>query len=145
MNGRGTHVDGRVMEATTSHTPLVMHAFHHSSIDTHDGTHPHGCMTDERVDDHTVLTITSFIHPNHTVNQLCAGQHSHSTVHSCRLLSPLSKDMLICATRVPLQRAVLHAISCHWSAITITRANCLCTACHYLIVCVFTHSGENKM
>ena len=72
--------------STTSHTPFAMPATRHTPQWTH------GCIAAERVGDHTELAITQSIHPNHTLHhQLCAGQHSHSTFHSCHLLTPQSK------------------------------------------------------
>ena len=68
---RGTHGDGRLMEATTSVThPNQPQATHH-------GAHPHGYMAVVRVDDHTVLTLTPFIHPNYThfINYVLVDTH----------------------------------------------------------------------
>ena len=133
---RGTHVDGRVMGSNHKcHSPLVMYAFHHTPQYTR------WCCTPTWLHDSWESgwphCVDHHIIPNHTLHhQLCAGQHSHSTLHSCRLLSPLNKDMLLCVTRVPWQRAVLHVMPCHLSAITSARANGLRTTCHYLTVCV---------
>ena len=114
-------MDGRVMEATASatHPHQPQGARHwrslpssHSSMHIPHRAHSDACMTGERVDDHTVLTITPSIHPNHTLHhQHCAGQHPHSTLHSCRLLlAPPSKR---------------HTTQCTTSALT----TC-CSACH---------------
>ena len=56
----------------------------HPSMHTHHGEHSDACMAVERVDDHTVLTITPSIHPNHTLHhQPCAGQHPSLLPSSC--------------------------------------------------------------
>ena len=110
---RGTHVDGRVMEATTSathpHQPQATHhwrSLHHITLlnaYTHRCAYPHGCMVVERAEDHTVLTIAPSIHPNHTLHhQPRAGQHPYSTLHPCRILASLGKKgTRLCASRVP--------------------------------------------
>ena len=99
--GRGTCVDGRVMEATTSathrHQPQATHHWRclppsHSSTHTHHSAHSHVSMATERVDEHTVLTITPSIHPNHTLHHQLHAANTLIQPYSCRiLLAPLGK------------------------------------------------------
>ena len=104
----------------------------HSSMFTHHYAYSRGFMAVERVDDHTVLTITPSIHPNHTLHhQHCAGQHPHSTLHSCRLLlaPPSKRHTTQCTT------SALTTCCSARAAITFVHTNGLHTQCHWLAVC----------
>ena len=148
---RDAHVDGRAMEATTSathpHQPqatqLMMPASNHTPQCIHTTVHIHGWMAAERVDDHTVFTITPSIHPNHTLHhQLCAGQHPHSDLHSCHLLAPLGKkhnsvdhehldNVLFCIPCHPV--GLYHSCPRQWPSHCMSLPHSLC----------FRHSREN--
>ena len=116
---RGTHVDGKAMQPTTSatnrlqpqytHTIGHAHPITHLNPHAHHCAHSHGLMVLQRLDDHTVMTNTPWFHGNHSLHQHhCGAQHPHPTHHSCRLLGgALAIPMPLCAPPVAWKSVVL--------------------------------------
>ena len=105
---RGTHVDGKAMQPTTSatnrlqpqHTPLVTHAITRLNPYTPCCTHMVGWWWRDWMT--TVVTNTPWFHGNHSLHQHhCGAQHPHPTHHSCHLLGgALGIHMPLCAPSV---------------------------------------------
>ena len=93
---RGTHVDGKAIQPTTTATnclqPQHTHNWSctspsHTSIHTHTIVHTHMARWWWRLNNHTVMTSTPWFHGNHSLHQHhCGAQHPYPTHHSCRLL-----------------------------------------------------------
>ena len=147
---RGTHVDGGVMEATTSTThshqpqatPLKVPA-HITPLNTH----KHACMADESGRPHCVYRHTIHIHPNYMLHhQLCAGQHPHPTPYSCNLIRiSLGKRRTTWRTRSALKTycSVCHVmpLPCNHSFQRQLPSHCVLLS-HTLCLC---YSGKNEV
>ena len=126
---RGTFVDGKAMQPTTSTTnrlqPQLTHQWsrmpHHTPQSTHTMMHAHGWMVVQRLDDHIVMTNTPWIHGNHSLYiHHCAAQHPHPTHHSCRLLGDVLGHTHVTLHHQWLgKRGVVHAMCFHSTPFTL--------------------------